>query len=358
MQRAIQRCVRRAVLCGVLFFWVFTPNSLFANDVDLSVNSPVSQGTKPSLVLKLNKAVDRMSVALRSNGQAVRQEYAGETKGKTIEIEMPQNKVGLWRWQGQLKVTFSDGSSGQMPLAFSTEVRQPPQLRLHRSGLDLKKKELKVVFGSTAQKVDMEVVGENGETLAKKTVPFRGEKRGTPLPLKWETTSEVKVMKIALVAYDVNGFFSPTLALYPWSLAIPHEEVVFETASNTILDAEAPKLQDALPRIQKRIKQYSNLIPVRLFVLGHTDTVGPADTNRALSQKRASAIAKWFQDQGVKVPIFIRGFGESDLRVSTGDNIDEVANRRADYILSVNPPNHRAWQGWITIQGQKPSGDQ
>tara|TARA_Y100001954_G_C15821385_1_gene610102 strand:- start:1855 stop:3024 length:1170 start_codon:yes stop_codon:yes gene_type:complete len=358
MQRTFQSGALRAIACGLLCFWVLTPKSLFANDVDLSVNSPVSQGTQPSLVLKLNKAVDRLEVVLRSNGQSVRQAYTGETKGKTIEIEMPQNQVGLWRWQGKLKVTFADGSAGQMPLAFSTEVRQPPQLRLHRSGLDLIKKELKVVFGAAAQKVEMEVVGENGETLAKKTVPFRGEKRGTPLHLKWETNSEVKVMKIALVAHDVNGFFSPTLALYPWSLAIPHEEVVFETASNAILDAEVPKLKDVLPRIQKRIQQYSSLIPVRLFVLGHTDTVGPADTNRALSQKRASAIARWFQNQGIKVPIFIRGFGESDLRVTTGDNVDEAANRRADYILSVNPPNHRSWQGWVTIQGQKPSGDQ
>jgi outer membrane protein OmpA-like peptidoglycan-associated protein len=245
-----------------------------------------------------------------------------------------------------------------MPLAFSTEVRQPPKLRLHRNGLDLKRKELTVVFGSTAQKIEMEVVGETGDILVKKTVPFRGQARGTPLKLQWETESTVKVMKIALVAHDAKGFFSPLLALYPWRLTIPHEEVVFETASNAILESEVPKLNDVLPRIQKRIKQYSSLIPVRLFVLGHTDTVGPTDTNRSLSQKRASAIAKWFQKQGIEVPIFIRGFGESDLRVSTGDNIDEEANRRADYILSVDPPNHRAWQGWITIQGQKPSGGQ
>ena len=99
MQRAIQSRAHRAIVCGLLCFLVFTPNSLFANDVDLSVNSPVSQGSKPSLVLKLNKAVDRLEVVLRSNGQAVRQAFHGETKGKIIEIEMPQNKVGLWRWQ-------------------------------------------------------------------------------------------------------------------------------------------------------------------------------------------------------------------------------------------------------------------
>ena len=200
------------------------------------------------------------------------------------------------------------------------------------------------------------MTGEDGAVLAKENVAFRGERSGTPLKLRWQPKSQAKVMKISLVAHDQQGFFSPTLNLYPWSLAIPHEEVVFETSSNELLAEELPKLKEVYPRIQKRISQYQNLIPVRLFVLGHTDSVGPAEANRSLSRRRATAIAKWFQSQGVRVPIFIRGFGESDLRVATPDNTDEIRNRRVDYILAVDPPQHRRWSGWVTIQGQKPSG--
>ena len=157
-------------------------------------------------------------------------------------------------------------------------------------------------------------------------------------------------MKVALIGHDIDGFFSPTLALYPWSLAIPHEEVMFPTASAEIKSTEAPKLEVALVEMAKRIKQYEKLIPIKLFVLGHTDSVGQKSKNKILSKDRAVAIAQWFVQQGLSVPVYARGFGESDLRVVTGDEVDEPANRRADYILAVDPPQKTSWKGWQLIQ--------
>ena len=186
-------------------------------------------------------------------------------------------------------------------MAFPTEVRKPPQLRLAAGGLSLKDKKVKVIFSAPAQKIEIEVIGEDGATLDKRQIPFPGNRSGTPLNLNWEPKSNVEVMKIVLVAHDTQGFFSPTLTLYPWRLSIPHEEVVFDTASDEIRVSEIPKLKDVLPRIRKRITQYSDLIPVRLFVLGHTDSVGPSDSNRLLSQKRATAIAKWFKVYAHKI---------------------------------------------------------
>jgi hypothetical protein len=40
----------------------------------------------------------------------------------------------------------------------------------------------------------------------------------------------------------------------------------------------------------------------------------------------------------VKIPISYEGFGETSLAVKTADNIDEIKNRRADYVLSDGPP--------------------
>jgi outer membrane protein OmpA-like peptidoglycan-associated protein len=165
-------------------------------------------------------------------------------------------------------------------------------------------------------------------------------------------------MKLSLIGHDSDGFFSPTLSLYPWSLAIPHDDVMFDTASSHLLPPEMPKLKVALLAMNKRIAQYKEIIPVKLFVLGHTDSVGEKSKNKKLSKQRAAAIAKWFVAQGVTVPVFARGFGESDLRVSTGDEVDEPINRRVDYILAVEPPSHRSWQGWKTIQGLKPTAGQ
>ena len=72
--------------------------------------------------------------------------------------------------------------------------------------------------------------------------------------------------------------------------------------------------------------------------LFNTDTVGDASYNLLLSRQRAQAIAKWFRQRGLKIPIGYEGFGETALLVKTADEVDEPRNRRVDYILSVDEP--------------------
>ena len=74
-------------------------------------------------------------------------------------------------------------------------------------------------------------------------------------------------------------------------------------------------------------------VPVKLFIAGYTDTVGTPADNRKLSLERARAIAAWFRDRGLPLPIEYAGFGEEVLRVKTPDETDNAANRRADYIV-------------------------
>ena len=85
-----------------------------------------------------------------------------------------------------------------------------------------------------------------------------------------------------------------------------------------------------------------------LFVAGHTDTVGGASENFALSQKRARAIGDHLKRHGVKLPVYIMGLGEAALAVETGDEIDEARNRRAVYVLSNAAPGGGAYGrgGW------------
>src|SRR4030095_3584711 len=77
---------------------------------------------------------------------------------------------------------------------------------------------------------------------------------------------------------------------------------------------------------------------ITLYIAGHTDTVGSGAHNFKVSQDRARSIAGWFRKRGVKIPISYEGFGETTPVVKTADNIDEVRNRRADYVLSDGPP--------------------
>ena len=62
---------------------------------------------------------------------------------------------------------------------------------------------------------------------------------------------------------------------------------------------------------------------MRLYVAGHTDTVGPDAKNRKLSLDRARAIAAYFRKKGLTIPIAFAGFGEDVLKVKTADSVDE-----------------------------------
>ena len=73
---------------------------------------------------------------------------------------------------------------------------------------------------------------------------------------------------------------------------------------------------------------------MRLYVAGHTDTVGPSLKNQVLSLDRARAIAAYFRRKGLALPIAFAGFGEQVLKVKTPDDTDERRNRRADYVIA------------------------
>jgi outer membrane protein OmpA-like peptidoglycan-associated protein len=75
-----------------------------------------------------------------------------------------------------------------------------------------------------------------------------------------------------------------------------------------------------------------------VMVCGYTDTVGPAEQNLALSQRRAKAIADALAHEGVAAQrISSQGFGETHLKVATGDDKKDPRNRRIEILLKARP---------------------
>ena len=130
------------------------------------------------------------------------------------------------------------------------------------------------------------------------------------------------------------------VALIPWFVRIDHKEVKFDTNKAVIRDSEVASLKESLTKIKEVLQKVEGkgLGTITLFIAGHTDTRGTAEHNMTLSRSRAEAIAAWFQKQGLCIPIAYEGFGETALKKVTADEVDEQANRRVDYILSVEPP--------------------
>lgn len=72
----------------------------------------------------------------------------------------------------------------------------------------------------------------------------------------------------------------------------------------------------------------------KIIVSGHTDTLGGADENLMLSQRRAEAVRQLLLSAGVKAKdISIATYGETQPKISTGDDLASRENRRVEINL-------------------------
>ncbi len=234
-------------------------------------------------------------------------------------------------------------AAGAPPLAppgeaFPAQDKKPSlQVQIDRDKVDLAGHKLEVKLSRAADKVKLKVVGMSGAVLADVEKSFGGAAAGTPLEVSWTPSSEEDVAKIEVWGYDTDGYYAG-VAITPWKVSVPHEELNFETDSDVIRPSEVPKLEASLQKIADTLTRYTEIGKISLFVVGHTDTMGSTEHNLTLSRKRARAIAAWFKAHGLKSPIAFEGVGKAGLLVKTADQVDEPRNRRVDYILGIEPP--------------------
>lgn len=335
MARARPRCLVRhgipalALLCTV-------PVASAGDPITLDLVAKGQEGSsKPTLVLVGHATVDEVRVELRCG--SVRVQQGGSLSSGTkmeIPIEIP---VGRVTCSGSLSALFGDDGEGQMPLSFEVEQLPPMEIQVPRDKLDLDGRSLVLTADRAVEQVEVEVYGETGSMLGHGTAPVGGQPAGTALDASW-SADPGEVLRIHVKVLDVDGFWAG-VDLFPWSYNIPHEDVVFETAKWEVLPAEAPKLEDALHQASEVIQRFSaTQIEMNLYVGGYTDTVGDPGGNQVLSQHRAQAIATWFREAGWERPIYYQGFGEAALAVSTPDETEEQANRRANYVIAAEAP--------------------
>jgi outer membrane protein OmpA-like peptidoglycan-associated protein len=155
--------------------------------------------------------------------------------------------------------------------------------------------------------------------------------------------AEPVVLKIRIECFDVD-YFTNGIELFPWSLVIAHEEVLFASARWELEVGEEPKIDVVLDDIRTAVGRYGDIIPIALYVTGHTDTVGSESDNMALSLGRARAISRYFAKQGLGIPIYYAGEGETGLAVQTADEVSEARNRRASYVLDNAAPPGSRWR--------------
>lgn len=86
--------------------------------------------------------------------------------------------------------------------------------------------------------------------------------------------------------------------------------------------------------VAEAAESYKSTGVARVTVTGHTDTVGSAEYNQALSERRADAVAKELVALGVPADSIVTlGEGETNPLVPTGDGVYEPQNRRVEIAM-------------------------
>jgi outer membrane protein OmpA-like peptidoglycan-associated protein len=106
---------------------------------------------------------------------------------------------------------------------------------------------------------------------------------------------------------------------------LPEHFVLYFESGGSQLTAESQAL------LSQIVDSAARRATVDISVIGHSDTVGRADANEALSLKRAQAVAELIKGQGLKVDaITIASHGKRNLLVPTPDETPEPRNRRVE----------------------------
>ncbi len=233
--------------------------------------------------------------------------------------------------------------------------RKQLQLQLNKGDVDLANRTLTFRLNRPADMAEIKISDMEGNVLEEQAVMYEGAALGTDLKISWgKLIGDPENFVIELKVHDVDEFWTG-MSICRFHGEIPHEEVVFESGKWNIRPEEAPKLDEAIPKIIEMLERSKACDPTNqaLYVAGYTDTVGKVGDNRELSRKRARAIAEYFIKNGLKkhkISIFARGFGEEVLAVETADSVDEERNRRADYIISNFHPEMPGPGAWVKVK--------
>lgn len=134
-------------------------------------------------------------------------------------------------------------------------------------------------------------------------------------------------------AFDVTPPPPPPPAVPPAPAAAPapapeRTYLVFFDWDSAALTARARAI------VRTAAENVSRVQVTRIEVNGYTDTSGTPAYNRALSERRAHAVASELVRDGVAADsITIRGFGQTHPLVPTGPGVREPQNRRVEIIL-------------------------
>ncbi len=332
--------MRRAVvlLCSlVTCAWAAGPRWQYR------VIDTVKPGQPAQLILQPQNTVHGVVVTLTSDRGKTRTFKVKRIKaGKSHAIKW-KIPLGKTKWTGTLTGS-AEGATTTAPIELTAVAAKPLDVRLSKRDIDLTAARVVVRATNPLQKAEVRAYDTEGDQVLDTTADLEDAGKGATA-VRFDVPADTTLRRVEIKMHDAYGYWA-ALRIVSWYAEIDHEEVEFETAKWDIRPTESPKVDKAIRALTSEIARFRRelgndaaTLEVQVYVAGYTDTVGKAGDNQVLSHKRAKAIAEYFREHGLTVPVHYQGFGEGVQAVETPDDTDQAQNRRAVYVLSNVPPS-------------------
>ena len=306
------------------------------------------------LILRANENLPAMEVTIMGDRQTIKKQLPPLKAGKEHKILWTQNSpsaaydVKIIAGSAEATAAFEvaratgkarTGEVGRITALATAEDLVFKHQAAYTASFDVSSHKFEVY--NTDGAVIFSDEGGGGQFKANERITF-----------KWDRNDDVFLVKLHLDG-EQGQFADHVLA--PMAIEIPHTEIVFDSGKAIIKGEQSPLLDEAaavamnkLAAVENAKAAVGNVLAgnayvAKLFISGHTDTVGRPGDNQRLSEQRAKAIAEYFHSKGVWSEIYFAGMGEKGLKVQTGDGVDEEKNRRALYMISFQPPSGAAF---------------
>ena len=311
---------------------VLLVQSAFAQDLSFAYPVTLGEGERPGLYITAPRIVGSLEVNCEAGGRSYAFSERDVAAGVERRFEWSRNP-SVTEAACMVRAVFGDGMVEEVQLPLSYQYGGGLSVDLSRASADHQAHTMTVDVTARVERAEVVAYGAHKAVLGEQSFSIQDGPGRIDIPWVGDAR-DVVLLDVKL--HGENAWV--TFSYSPWMLDIPHNDVLFATNASEIAPEEEWKLQETLRDLRDVLDKYGDIVPVKLYIGGCTDTVGSRDANRALSRRRARAIASWLRNNGYSHPVFYYGFGESWLARETGDGVDEPANRRAIYIVTANPP--------------------
>jgi len=324
--------MRRWLYALIFTVGLFGSVDAHAGDMDFGYTQAPAAGEDPAFLITPQRAIQEIYLEID----------AGNRQWTHTKTNLAAGQQVRFSWDRDTSVTdatifiraiYPDGFVEELQVPISYSYGGQLSVDLSNAQADLEAHTVSVSVTTEIERADVTAYGARRAVLDQRSIDLVGGPGTVTIP--WVGDPE-EVVLLDVTVHSSNAWASFTYS--PWFLNIPHDDIQFASNSSDIPSDQEWKMTNTLQELQEVIEKYGDLVPVKVFIAGCTDTVGDAAHNRDLSRRRARSIASWLKSNGYDNPVYYHGFGESLLAVRTGDGVDESRNRRALYIVAANPP--------------------